>query len=470
MMANESNKRNKNTRLAEQKDFFSSGKTIEIEFRLDQLKALEKSLIEAQDKIIEALKEDMRKPDFEAYGSDILPVISEIRHSTSNLAVWSQPQRIDDLSDPFDPQVEAYIYPEPYGTVLIMAPWNYPVQLLLNPLVGAMAAGNCAILKPSEFAPATADIMAKLIAENFERAYIDVVRGGAEIGDALLHEPFDYIFFTGSARVARLVMKAAAENLIPLTLELGGKSPCIVDKEADLEKAAERIVWGKFFNAGQTCIAPDYLLVQKDIRETFLNRMISTLRAFFGDDPEKSKDYARIVNESHFDRLVGLLSSGNTVAGGNYSRKDLYIAPTILGNVTWDDPVMIDEIFGPILPVIEYEDLDDALKMINRRSKPLALYIFSENRAVQDKVIASASYGGGCINDVLQYETFPFIPFGGIGQSGMGSYHGKTSYDTFSHRKSILKRGSIFSSSYRNPPYNDMQIAFVKEMIHQVNK
>jgi len=351
-----------------------------------------------------------------------------------------------------------------------MAPWNYPVQLLLNPLVGAIAAGNCAILKPSEFAPATADVMAKLIAENFERAYIDVVRGGAETGDALLHEPFDYIFFTGSARVARLIMKAAAENLIPVTLELGGKSPCIVDKEADLEKAAERIVWGKFFNAGQTCIAPDYLLVQKDIRETFLNRMISTVRAFFGDDPKKSKDYARIVNESHFDRLIGLLNSGKTVAGGNYTREDLYIAPTILDNVTWDNSVMIDEIFGPILPVIEYEDLDDALKMINRRSKPLALYIFSENRAIQDKVIASASYGGGCINDVLQYETFPFIPFGGIGQSGMGSYHGKTTFDTFSHKKSVLKRGGIFNSSYRNPPYNDIQIAFVKEMIYQANK
>lgn len=469
-MVNESNKRNKNTRLAEQKDFFLSGKTLGIEFRLDQLKTLEKSLIEAQDEIIKALKEDMRKPDFEAYGSDILPVINEIRHATSNLAMWSQPQRIEDLSDPFDPQVEAYIYPEPYGTVLIMAPWNYPVQLLLNPLVGAIAAGNCAILKPSEFAPATADVMAKLIAENFERAYIDVVRGGAETGDALLHEPFDYIFFTGSARVARLIMKAAAENLIPVTLELGGKSPCIVDKEADLEKAAERIVWGKFFNAGQTCIAPDYLLVQKDIRETFLNRMISTVRAFFGDDPKKSKDYARIVNESHFDRLIGLLNSGKTVAGGNYTREDLYIAPTILDNVTWDDPVMIDEIFGPILPVIEYEDLDDALKMINRRSKPLALYIFSENRAIQDKVIASASYGGGCINDVLQYETFPFIPFGGIGQSGMGSYHGKTTFDTFSHKKSVLKRGGIFNSSYRNPPYNDIQIAFVKEMIYQANK
>lgn len=469
-MANESNRRNKNARLVEQKDFFSSGKTIEIEFRLDRLKALEKSLIEAQDEIIKALKEDMRKPDFEAYGSDILPVINEIRHATSNLAMWSQPQRIEDLSDPFDPQVEAYIYSEPFGTVLIMAPWNYPVQLLLNPLVGAIAAGNCAILKPSEFAPATADVMAKLIAENFERAYIDVVRGGADTGDALLHEPFDYIFFTGSARVARLIMKAAAENLIPVTLELGGKSPCIVDKEADLEKAAERIVWGKFFNAGQTCIAPDYLLVQTDMRETLLNTMVSTLRVFFGNDPKKSKDYARIVNESHFDRLVGLLNNGKIVAGGNYTREDLYIEPTILDNVKWDDPVMIDEIFGPILPVIEYEDLDDALKMINRRSKPLALYIFSENRAVQDKVIAGASYGGGCINDVLQYETFPFVPFGGIGQSGMGSYHGKTSFDTFSHKKSVLKRASIFNSSYRNPPYNDIQIAFVKEMIHQVNK
>lgn len=469
-MANALNKRHRNTLLAEQHDFFSSGKTLEIEFRLDQLKTLEKSLIGAQDEIIKALKEDMRKPEVEAYGSDILPVLHEIRYATSNLAVWSKPQRIEDLSDPFDPQVEAYIYPEPYGTVLIMAPWNYPVQLLLNPLVGAIAAGNCAVLKPSEFAPATAAVMAKLIEENFERAYINIVRGGAETGDTLLHEPFDYIFFTGSYRVARLVMKAAAENLVPVTLELGGKSPCIVDKEADLKKAAERIVWGKFFNAGQTCIAPDYLLVQTDIWETLLNRMISTLRDFFGGDPQKSKDYARIVNEGHFDRLIGLLNSGKTVAGGTYNREDLYIAPTILDNVAWDDPVMIDEIFGPILPIIEYEDLDDTLKMINGRSKPLALYIFSENGDVQDNIIASASYGGGCINDVLQYETFPFIPFGGIGQSGMGSYHGKTSFDTFSHKKSILKRGSIFDSSYRNPPYNDIQIAFLKEMIHQVNE
>jgi aldehyde dehydrogenase (NAD+) len=465
MMTNASNKRYRDILLAEQKDFFLSGKTLEIEYRLEQLKTLEKSLTAAQDEIIKALKEDMRKPEFEAYGSDILPVFHEIRHATSNLAVWSKPQRIEDLSDPFDPQVEAYIYPEPYGTVLIMAPWNYPVQLLLNPLVGAIAAGNCTTLKPSEFAPATAGVMAKLIEENFERAYIDVVRGGAETGATLLQEPFDYIFFTGSARVARLVMKAAAENLVPLTLELGGKSPCIVDKEANLEKAAERIVWGKFFNAGQTCIAPDYLLVQTDIWETLLNIMISNLRAFFGDDPQKSKDYARIINESHFNRLVGLLNSGKTVAGGTYDKEDLYIAPTMLDNVNWDDPVMIDEIFGPILPVIEYEDLDDTLKIINRRPKPLALYIFSENRAVQDKVIASTSYGGGCINDVLQYETFPFIPFGGIGQSGMGSYHGKTSFDTFSHKKSILKRGSSFNSSYRNPPYNDIQISFVKEMI-----
>jgi len=469
-MANASNERYSNTLLAEQKDFFKTGKTRNIQFRLDQLKSLGKSLIGSQDEIIKALKEDMRKPEFEAYGSDILPVLNEIRYATSNLAVWSKPQRIEDLSDPFDPQVEAYICPEPYGTVLIMAPWNYPVQLLLNPLVGAISAGNCAVLKPSEFAPATADVMAKLIDENFERAYIKVVRGGAETGDTLLHEPFDYIFFTGSNRVARLVMKAAAENLVPVTLELGGKSPCIVDKEADTKKAAERIVWGKFFNASQTCIAPDYLLVQTDIWETLLNRMITTLRDFFGDDPQKSKDYARIVNESHFDRLLGLLNSGKTVAGGTYNREDLYIAPTIVDNVTWDDPVMIDEIFGPILPVIEYENLNDTLKIINGRPKPLALYIFSENRAVQDNIIASASYGGGCINDVLQYETFPFIPFGGIGQSGMGSYHGKTSFDTFSHKKSILKRGSIYDSSYRNPPYNDIQIVFLKEMIHQVNE
>jgi aldehyde dehydrogenase (NAD+) len=343
----------------------------------------------------------------------------------------------------------------PFGVALIMGPWNFPVQLMLAPLVGAMAAGNCAVLKPSPAAPRTSHIITKLIAENFDPAYVSVVEGGAETAQALLHERFDHIFFTGGVATGRLVMAAAAKFLTPVTLELGGKNPCIVDEDVHLDIAARRIVFGKFFNAGQSCVAVDYLLVDRRVKQALLSRIFKYIVEFYGEDASRSPDFGRIVNEQHFDRLLELLHAGDIVIGGRSDRAGRYIAPTVIDGITGTEPIMEDEIFGPLLPIIVYDDLPEAIEFVNRRPKPLAFYFFSRNKARQEQVLAGTSSGGVCINDTVVHFTVTGLPFGGVGDSGMGKYHGKASFETFTHDRSIIRNNFLVDVFLRYPPYKD---------------
>ena len=397
-----------------------------------------------------------------------MPVLEEIDAMRSHLVEWARPQKLTAFHDAFDPYGEAYAQYEPLGVALILAPWNYPVQLLLNPLVGSMAAGNCSVVKPSRSAPATAQVLADLVAQNFDPGYIQMVLGA--VGRTLIDEPFDTVFFTGSVGVGKQVMKAAAEHLAPVTLELGGKSPCIVDREADLDKAARRIVWGKFFNDGQTCVAPDYVLAQQEVADELVKKMVWRLGDFYGQDPQQSQALGRIVNADQFDGLVKLLGSGRIAAGGQYDRENLYIAPTIQVDVSWDDPVMAGEIFGPILPVLTYAELEEAIGAVNARPKPLALYVFTENPAVQEHLMQSVSFGGGCSNDVISHQPFSQIPFGGVGMSGMGAYHGVESFKTFSHRKTLMRRSAAYDDALRFPPYGSMQFKILKALVTQAGE
>ncbi|GAB6268802.1 MAG: aldehyde dehydrogenase [Smithella sp.] len=439
--------------LTQLRTFFASGKTRDIDFRITQLKKLKEGIRKYEAEIMAALYDDMRKPPFEAYASEIGILYTEIDHVINHLWSWSRPRRVATPIIHF--LSRSRIYHDPYGVVLIISPWNYPFLLTIAPLIGAIAAGNCVLIKPSEFSSSTSATIEKMIAELFDPDYVTVFQGEAEAAKKLLEEKFDYIFFTGSTAVGRIVMTAAARYLTPVTLELGGKSPAIVDEDANLNYGIRRIAWGKFFNAGQTCIAPDYVLVNRKIKDKFIEKMVGTLHSFYGEDPMMSPDYARIINDRHFDRLVQLMKSGSILYGGNNQRKDLYIAPTIIDQVSPNDPVMQEEIFGPLLPLIEYSDIDEAIAFVNQRSRPLALYCFSENKKIQDKVLRETSSGGGCINDTISHIGSQELPFGGIGESGMGSYHGKASFDTFTHQRGILVRSNLLDISLRYPPYRD---------------
>jgi aldehyde dehydrogenase (NAD+) len=359
----------------------------------------------------------------------------------------------------------SYIYTEPLGVVLIVAPWNYPFALTIQPLIGAIAAGNCAILKPSEHTPYTSQAIAKIINDNFDPNFIIAIEGGIETNQALLAERFDHIFFTGGTAIGKIVMEAAAKHLTPVTLELGGKSPCIIDETCDLEITAKRIVWGKFYNAGQTCVAPDYLLVQKNIKPLLIEKLVTHVKAFFGENAQTSPDLARIVNDRQFDRLVGLLDEGKVLIGGNSDKSDRFIAPTLIDAVSPNSKIMAEEIFGPILPILEYDQLSEAIAFVNAQAKPLALYFFSSNKQNQERIIQETSYGGGCFNDIIMHLVNPELPFGGVGHSGMGSYHGKASFDTFSHRKSVLKNSFRFDLKWRYPPYK-MTLESLKKFIN----
>jgi acyl-CoA reductase-like NAD-dependent aldehyde dehydrogenase len=355
------------------------------------------------------------------------------------------------------------IIPQPKGVVLIISPWNYPFQLLITPLIGSIAAGNCALLKPSELAPATSAVLAKLVERTFSPEYCALVEGGVEETTALLRESFDHIFFTGSIPVGKIVMRAAAEHLTPVTLELGGKSPCIIDKETDIKVTARRIAWGKFFNCGQTCVAPDYLLVPTQIKREVLAALKQSVQHFFGNDPQTSPDYGRIINERHFDRLVSLIS-GEVLLGGTYDRSQRYIPPTVIDRVSMSDKVMEDEIFGPILPVLEYDTLDEAFALVRQRPNPLACYIFTTRRETEHRVLNELSFGGGCVNDTLIHVGNAHLPFGGIGASGMGAYHGQTSFDVFSHFKSVMKSPQMIDLPLKYPPYGK-RLNLVRKMM-----
>ncbi|HEY9621856.1 MAG TPA: aldehyde dehydrogenase [Crinalium sp.] len=447
--------------LQNQRQFFNIGTTKDVDFRIAQLKALRQAIQAHESEILTALKADLHKSTGEAYLSELL-VLKEIDYALKHIRQWAKPLRI---STPLEQLPgRSRIYPEPLGVVLIMGAWNYPFQLMMAPLVGAIAAGNCAILKPSEIAPHTSRVVADVISKTFDPQYVTVMEGGAEVSQALLEEKFDHILFTGSAAIGKLVMAAAAKHLTPVTLELGGKSPCIVDRDIHLEHTARRIIWGKFLNAGQTCVAPDYLLVQKNVKADLIQAMQIVIREFYGDDPSQCEDYVRIISDRHFERLVQFLGDGRVVIGGDKNPSDRYLAPTVMDQVPLDAALMQEEIFGPILPVVEYEDLEEAIALINARPKPLALYIFSRSQQIQNRILKETSSGGAAINDTVMQFGVSALPFGGVGDSGIGQYHGKASFDTFSHYKSVLYKPFWLDIKLRYAPYKG-KLGLLKKII-----
>lgn len=447
--------------LAEHRDYFQTGETRSIDFRIAQLEKLKNAIQINEKLIVEALYKDLHKSEFESYATEIGFLYDSIGNFIKNIRKWAKVKRVRTSIVHF--KSKSYIYPEPFGTVLIVGPFNYPFQLIFEPLVGAIAAGNCAVVKTSEYTPNVAAAVEKIIVDNFNEKYIRVVGGGRDNNTALINAPFDYIFFTGSIGVGKIVMEAAAKNLVPVTLELGGKSPCIVDKDANIDIAAKRIAWGKFMNVGQTCVAPDYILVHRTVKKQLIEKLIEKTKDFYGENPKDSADYGRIINDRQMKRLIDLIDKDKVILGGDFDVEEKYIAPTILDNVTFEDKVMEDEIFGPILPIIEYEDINEAIKKINSRPKPLALYLFTENSIVEKKVIENVSYGGGCVNDTITHLANPLLPFGGVGYSGMGSYHGQKSFETFSHMKSVLKKSTKVNISLVFPPYNKKKIKLLKK-------
>ncbi|AFZ60881.1 aldehyde dehydrogenase [Anabaena cylindrica FACHB-243] len=437
--------------LRQQRIYFSTGKSKEINFRLQQLKTLKQLIIDNELVIIQALQADLQKPELEAVTSEIILALKEIELAIKNLRNWAKPKK---AAIPWQLlPASAQITPEPLGVVLIIGAWNYPFELVIVPLIGAIAAGNCAVLKPSEISTHTSHVLAEIIPKYFDSDYISVIAGGVETSQKLLAEKFDHIFFTGSPHVGKIVMAAAAKHLTPVTLELGGKNPCIVDTDIHFEHTARRIIWGKFINAGQTCIAPDYLLVNKKIKDKLLINLEKCLKEFYGDSPDKSPDYARIINQQHFDRLVNFLKNAEIIVGGENKANEFYIAPTLIQNVSFTDSIMQEEIFGPILPIIEYTDIEEAINWVNSQPKPLAIYLFSENEFLQKQVLQATSSGAVCFNETVIHFTVPSLPFGGVGNSGIGSYHGKSSFDTFSHYKSILKNPFWVDIKLRYAPY-----------------
>lgn len=445
------------------RDRFERGVTKPIEWRIQQLDGLMRFIEQREAEILAALREDLGKPELEALAAEITFVKNDITHTKKHLKDWMKPRKV---STPWQIQpAQSTIQHEPLGVVLIISPWNYPFQLLLAPLVGAIAAGNCALLKPSEVAPATAALIARWIPRYLDETAIKVVEGGIPETTEILAQRFDHIFYTGNGTVGRIVMAAAAKHLTPVTLELGGKSPCIVDRTADLDVAAKRIVWGKFFNAGQTCVAPDYVLVEASVHDALVSKLASTIRRFFGDDPQKSENYPRIVNERHHARLLLLLKSGEIVIGGEHDVTDRYIAPTVLKNVSADSPVMADEIFGPILPVLAVPNLDSAIRFVRERDKPLALYVFSSSKKNQSEVLERTSSGGAVVNHVVWHLAVPDLPFGGVGESGMGAYHGHYGFETFSHAKAVLRKPTQIDPDLLYPPYSATEKKWLKRLL-----
>lgn len=432
-----------------QREYFLKGQTKSLDFRIKALHTLKDLIKSHEQELMDALKLDLNKSPFDAYITEIGILLEEIRFTIKHVKKWAKPRRVKSTLAQIG--TKSMIYPEPYGVTLIISPWNYPFQLAIAPLIGAIAAGNCAILKPSELTPATSTLIGQLIAKAFPTEYITVVQGGVEISQVLLKEKVDYIFFTGSVAVGKAVMEAAAKNLTPVTLELGGKSPCIVHHDANLYLAAKRMAWGKFINAGQTCVAPDYVYIHQDVVQEFLPLLVEAIKDLYTENVFQSGEFTKIISEKHFDRLRNFIKDSNVYYGGKCEGSTRIIEPTILTKLSWVDDVMKDEIFGPILPILTYEDYSKMVNEINKRPKPLALYVFSESDQFQQTILDNISFGGGCINDTVYHLSSPYLPFGGVGESGVGAYHGKGSFDTFSHEKSILKQTTRIDLPFRYP-------------------
>ncbi len=428
--------------VEEQRSFFQTGQTKSLTFRLDALKALQTAIRANEAKLTAALHDDLRKSEFDAYATEIGIVLSEISFTLKHLKRWVRPQRVKTPLTHIGSK--SRIYADPYGVALIISPWNYPFQLAVAPLVGAIAAGNCAIIKPSELTPKTSEVMAELIGRAFPQNYITVVPGGVETSQSLLAEKVDYIFFTGGVAVGKVVSAAAARHLTPVTLELGGKSPCIVHEDANLHLTAKRIAWGKFMNAGQTCVAPDYVYVHKRIQQPFIAALRKEIQSLYGTDPLENETMTRIVTDRHFERLMNYLKGVRIAIGGRADVQERIIEPTVIEDAAWTDAVMQEEIFGRILPLLTYETVDEAIAGIQHSPNPLALYLFTGRRDVQDRILQNVPFGGGCINDTIYHFTSPYLPFGGVGNSGIGAYHGKGSFDTFSHHKGVLVQTTRF--------------------------
>ena len=451
-------------KINKQRKYFSTGETKDINFRIEKLKKLRDVLKSEEEKIFEALKKDLMKSSFESYVTEVAMVYDEINMHIKNIKKWSKKRRVKTPLVQFP--AKSFIKLEPYGVVLIIGPFNYPFMLTMDPLIGAIAAGNTAVIKPSESAPETSKILKEILEKVFDEKYVLHVNPerGKEVVEELLKEKFDYIFFTGSATVGKIVMKAASQYLTPITLELGGKSPCIIDKDCKLELAARRIVWGKLLNSGQTCVAPDYLYVHKDIEEEFIKKLEEEIKNQFGNNPLESEDYSKMVNEREFNRVLSYIDKEKLVFGGNYNRKTFQIEPTILKNVTWNDPVMEREIFGPIFPILSFENLDEVIRLVNSKDKPLALYYFSEDKNKIEKIINSTSSGGVTINDTLVHVSSSYLPFGGVGNSGMGEYHGKYSFDLFSNKKGVMNRKTFLDLKIRYAPFLN-KLTIVKKIM-----
>ncbi|WP_280770220.1 aldehyde dehydrogenase [Salipaludibacillus daqingensis] len=433
--------------IHKQKQYYYSGETKEISFRKEQLTKLKEAIKHRESDILDALKKDLNKSEYEAYLTEIGFLLNEIKDMLKNIDYWATPRKEKTPFTHFGGK--SYVYKEPYGVTLIVAPWNYPFQLAIAPLIGALGAGNTAIIKPSEFTPNTSMVIRDLIASTFPEKYVAVVEGDAEVSKALLEEKVDYIFFTGSTQVGQKVMEAASKHLTPVTLELGGKSPAIIMEDANLKIAAKRIVWGKFINAGQTCVAPDYILVHEKRRRKFLKLLLHYTKKWFGEEALKKRTFPTIVHEKHVDRLASMIDDEKVFYGGGYNRERRFVEPTIMIDVNMDDEVMAEEIFGPILPILFFKYDYEIIDIVRQRPNPLALYLFTENKENEKLILSNLSFGGGCVNDTIMHLATPYLPFGGVGESGMGAYHGKFSFDTFTHEKSVLKQTTSFDLPIR---------------------
>lgn len=443
-----------------QRSYFYSGATLDVEFRINALKTLKAAILKYESRINDAIQKDLGKSPFESYMCETGLVLSEISYMQKHIRSFAREKTVRTPLAQFHSR--SFKKPSPYGVTLIMSPWNYPFLLTLDPLVDALAAGNTAVIKPSAYSPNTSEIMHQLISECFSKEYVTVVTGGRQENTCLLREHFDYIFFTGSQAVGKEVMRCASSHLTPVTLELGGKSPCLVEKSANIPLAAKRIVFGKYLNCGQTCVAPDYIYCDQEIKDQLIREIKRQIRLQFGTEPLQNNNYGKIINEKHFDRICGLIDVKKLVCGGRTDRSTLQIEPSVLNSVTFDDPIMQEEIFGPLLPILTYTDIDEAIARINSMSHPLALYIFTGDKSIVGKVTESCGFGGGCINDTIIHLATSEMSFGGFGESGMGGYHGKRGFDTFSHEKSIVDKKTWIDLPMRYQPYRKLN----EKLIH----